>query len=126
MQVAVGFWYLLSIPSDLIPQFMGQDLLSTIILMIGILAGIGALVFAFLGKLTGAVVHLLITLVAMILTRYNLRMMYLSDNFKLDELQLTPQYGVLALFVLILIAGVVAIIYMLKVSSIKSEREVTP
>ncbi len=126
VQVAIGFWYLLAIPSGLIPGFMGQDLLSTIVLMVGIAAGIGALIFGFLGKLTGAVVHLLITLVAMIVTRYNLRMMYLADNFEPGSLVISPQYGILALFLIILIIGVGSIIYMLKVSANNSGKEVTP
>lgn len=114
VQVVVGFWYLLSIPQSLIPQFMGQNLFATIILMLGILAGIGALVTAFLGKLTPTITQLLITLTAMIITRYNLRMMYLSDSFQLSQLQLKPQYGVLVLFLVILLVGLGAIYYMLK------------
>lgn len=114
VQIAVGFWYLLSIPQDLIPQFMGQNISATIILVIGIFAGIGALVTAFLGKLSPTISQLLITLLAMIVTRYNLRMMYLSDSFELSQLQLKPQYGVLVLFLVILLIGLGAIYYMLK------------
>jgi hypothetical protein len=122
VQVVVGFWYLLSIPQNLIPQFMGQNMLATIFLMLGILAGIGALVTAFLGKLSPTIIQLLITLVAMIITRFNLRMMYLSDSFQLSQLQLKPQYGVLALFILVLLAGLAAIYYMLKAGFNQKER----
>jgi hypothetical protein len=121
VQVVVGFWYLLAIPQDFIPQFMGQNLVATLFLMVGILGGIGALVAGFMGKFTLTITMLLITLLAMIVTRYNLRMMYLSDNFKLSELQLTPQYGVLALFLIVLLIGLGAIYYMLKVGFNKSE-----
>lgn len=114
VQVVVGFWYLLSVPQDIIPQFMGQNMVATLFLMLGILAGIGALVTGFLGKLRPTVIQLLVTLIAMIITRYNLRMMYLSDNFKPSDLQLSPQYGVLILFLVILLIGLGVIYYMLK------------
>jgi hypothetical protein len=122
VQVVVGFWYLLSIPQEFIMQFMGQNLVATIVLMLGILSGIGALVTGFLGKFSPTVSMLAITLVLMIVTRYNLRMMYLSDNFQLNELQLSPQYGVFVLFLIVLLAGLGAIYYMLKAGFNKSER----
>ncbi len=125
IQVIVGFWFLLSIPQDFIPNFMGKEIFSTIILMVGIVAGIGALIFGFLGKLKAAIAHLLITVAAMVINRFNLRTMYLNDNFKTDELTLAPQYGLLILFLIILLIGVAAIIYMLRISSTKTEKEVT-
>lgn len=122
VQIVVGFWFLLSIPQGFIMQFMGQNLVATLFLMIAILAGIGAMVTGFLGKFNPTVIQVLITLVSMIITRYNLRMMYLSDNFQISSLKLAPQYGVLALFILILLIGLGAIYYMLKVGFKKSER----
>jgi len=122
IQVVIGFWYLLSIPQDLIPQFMGQNLAATIFLMLGILAGIGALVTAFLGKLRPTIAMLLLTVISMIITRFNLRTMYLSDNFQVGSLELSPQYGILALFIVVLLAGLGAIYYMLKVGFNQKER----
>jgi hypothetical protein len=124
VQVIVGFWYLLSIPKDFIPQFMGQNIIATLFLLLGILAGIAALVSGFLGKLNLTIALTLLTLLAMLVTRYNLRMMYLSDFFQTKQLKVTPQYGVLALFLVVLLAGLAAIVYMLKVGFNKSEREV--
>lgn len=125
VQIAVGFWYLLSIPTALIPQFMGQNIIATLFLMIGILAGIGALVTGFLGKLRPTIIQVLVTLVAMIITRYNLRMMYLSDDFQLSQLKLEPQYGVLILFLVVLLVGLGAIVYMLKAGFNKKEGRVS-
>jgi len=121
VQIVIGFWFLFSIPQDFIPQFMGQDILATLFLMIGILAGIGALVTGFLGKLKPTISQILITLAAMIITRYNLRMMYLSDNFQLSQLKLSPQYGVLILFLAVLLIGLGTIAYILKVGFNKTE-----
>ncbi|MBN2174192.1 MAG: hypothetical protein JW731_08675 [Bacteroidales bacterium] len=125
IQMVVGFWYLLVIPADFLPKFMGKDIFSTIFLMVGIFAGIGALVFGFLGNLKATIAHVLLTMVAMLITRYNLRMMYLGDNFQLTDLTMNPQYGVLILFLVILLIGVGSIIYMLNISSTKSEGRVS-
>ena len=122
VQIVIGFWFLLSIPQDFIPQFMGQNLVATLFLMVGILAGIGALVTGFLGKFKPTIIQLVITLVAMIVTRFNLRVMYLSDNFQLSELKLSPQYGILILFLVVLLIGLGAIAYMLKAGFNKNER----
>ena len=122
IQVIIGFWFLLSVPSEFIMNFMGKDLFSTIVLLAGIAGGIGAIVFGFLGKLNAAVIHALLTLIAMVITRYNLRMMYLSDNFQLSSLTLEPQYIILVLFLIILVAGLGSVFYMLKISSVKAER----
>ena len=114
-QILVGFWYLLVIPRDYMLQFMGKDLLATIILMLGIVIGISAMVFAFLGNFKLTIIHTILTIVLMIITRFNLRMMYLSNDLQLSQLELSPQYGVLALFLVVLLIGLVAIWYMLKV-----------
>ncbi len=121
-QVVIGFWYLLAIPQDFMLQFMGNNLLATIVLMLGILTGIGALVFGFLGRFNATLIHVLVTLVLMVITRYNLRMMYLSDDLQLSRLQLSPQYGVMILFLAILVVGLIAIAYMLKVGFNKENR----
>lgn len=115
IQMIVGFWYLFSLPEDIMMKFIGRDLLSSIILLVGIAAAIGALIFALQGKLMVTLYHLLLTLVAMIITRYLLRMMYLSDNFSLSSLQLTPQWGVFALFIIILLIGLYFVLYMIKI-----------
>ncbi len=116
VQIAVGFWYLLSIPSEFMLKFMGQDMIATIFLMIGIAAGVGALIFGFLGKYIPAVVHLLLTLIAMIITRFNLRTFYLEDNFQISSLELSPQYFVMFLFFAVFIIGLASVGYMLKIS----------
>ncbi len=114
VQVVGGLWFLMAIPADFILQFMGRNLLFSIILLVGFLSGIGAIVTAFLGKLRPTVMQLLITMIVMILTRQNLRTLYLQDNFQLGSLQLAPQYGVLILFLVIFVIGLWSVWYMVK------------
>lgn len=119
-QIIVGFWYLFSLPEAQMMKLIGKDLLSSIILLIGIAGGIGALVFAFLGKYKATLIHLLLTLVFMVITRYLLRMMYLEDNFALSSLKLEPQWFVFILFVVILLIGLYSVWYMIKIGFLKS------
>ncbi|MBI9070944.1 MAG: hypothetical protein JEY94_05065 [Melioribacteraceae bacterium] len=122
-QVLVGTWYLLAIPSEFIPNFMGKDIVSSLVLLIGFLFGIISIIVAFKGNFNLTIITLFITMVAMITTRHNLRMMYLEDNFTLNQLILVPQYGVLALFLFVLLLGLVAIGYMLKIGFPKTNGE---
>lgn len=122
LQAAVGIWYLLAIPQEFVQQFMGGNGWATFCLILGASAGIGALATGFLGKFNATFILTLVTLAAMILTRYQLRMMYLSDNFSLSELKLKPQYGILVLFLVILLAGLAAIYYMVKIGFNKEGR----
>jgi hypothetical protein len=124
-QIIVGFWFLLSIPSEFIVQFMGQNLFFTIVLFLGILMAIGALISAFLNKLIPTLIHLVVLILSMAINRANLRSLYLQDVFTLDRLELSPQYGVMALFFLVLIVGLIVVGYMLKVAFAPTERRVT-
>src|SRR5690606_16396228 len=98
LQMAIGFIYLFTLPEDIMLKLIGRDLLSSIVLLIGIIAAIGALIFAFQGKLFATLYHLLLTMIAMVITRYLLRMMYLNDNFSLSSLEIEPQWTIFALF----------------------------
>jgi hypothetical protein len=125
IQMIVGFWFLLAIPSEFILQFMGQNLFYTIVLFLGILLAIGAIISAFLGKLLPTFIHLVALIIVMVITRTNLRSLYLEDVFTLDKLTLSPQYGVMALFFVIFAIGLVVVGYMLKLTFGAEERGAT-
>ncbi len=122
VQIIVGFWFLLAIPKEFMLQFMGQNMLYTIILMIGILLAIGAIITGFLGKFIPAFAHLLVTIIIMVITRMNLRSMYLDRFFNTDSLVLKPQYSILALFLLVFVTGLVIVAYMIKLAVTANQR----
>ena len=124
VQVVIGFWFLLSLPSEFIVQFMGQHMPATLFLFAGIVLAIVALMGGFLNKLSLTLIALAGTLLAMVVTRANLRSMYLSDAFSLSMLELSPQYDVMALFFAILLIGLAVVGYMIK-TAVKSEKEGT-
>jgi hypothetical protein len=67
-----------------------------------------------MGKLRPTVLQIAITLVSMIINRQNLRTLYLQESFQLDQLQVSPQYSVLFLFLIIFIIGLWSVWYMVK------------
>lgn len=115
-QIVIGLWFLMSLPKEIMMGFMGGNLLYTIVLTLGILLAIGVLFVAFRGKLTATLYHALAIVVLMVISRANLRSLYLSDDFHLDTLQLSPQYGVMALFFVIFGIGLAVVYYMLKIA----------
>jgi hypothetical protein len=114
VQIGVGLWFLISLGRDLMLQFMGGDVVATVVFVVGFLSGIGAVATAFGGKYRPTLIQICITLLAMVLTRDSLRGMYLQGTFDTASLQLTPQYGVLALFLIVLLAGLASVVWMLK------------
>ena len=122
VQIVSGLWLLMAIPSDFILNFMGRNVQASMVLLVGFLAGIGALVTAFLGKLRPTIMQIVITMAAMVITRQNLRTFYLEGKFQLDSLQMTAQYGVLILFLVIFAVGLWSVWYMVKAAIEARER----
>lgn len=114
IQIIIGFWFLLAIPSDFISEFMGGNIFYTILLFGGIITGIASIMVSINGKLNLTLVAFLLTIVFMVLTRDNLRALYMKDHFSFDQLTLNPQYGVMTLFLLIFVIGLGSVYYMIK------------
>jgi hypothetical protein len=116
IQLGIGSWYLLALPSPIVRNFMGRDMGKSLILLFGVLVGLGATMSAFRGKLRPTIVQLLITMIAMTVTRDQLRALYLQPYFQPSTLTVNPQYGVLILFLVVLVVGLGAVGYMLRLA----------
>jgi hypothetical protein len=112
VQIAVGFWFLIALPRDVMLAFMGGHILYTVLLVLGIVLAIGAMVLAFLGKFWPTLWHLLALTLVMVLNRLAVRDLFISRFFKVADLPLQPQYGVMILFIIILGIGLAAVWYM--------------
>jgi hypothetical protein len=121
VQMGVGFWYILALPAPFILKLMGQDGLRTGVLMLGILAGIGAAAYSFMGKYRAALIHVLTTMGLMVALRYLLRMDFLADNFTLSSLKVNPQWFVFTLFAAVLLVGLYAVWYMVRAGFFRKE-----
>jgi hypothetical protein len=114
-QAVVGGWFLFAIPGAQLKPLVASFGLGSITLGLGILAATGAVVSAFRGKLRPTIIQAGVTFVAMVLTRDHLRSLYLAGVSDPSELPVNPQYGIMALFLFILVIGLAAVAWMLKV-----------
>lgn len=114
VQIVVGILFLLSLPEKIMLNFIGGDSLATLVFLSGVIFAIIALLSGIKGKVHNTTVFLLLTLFAMVINRYHLRIFHLGDNFSISELRLIPQWDVFIIFLLILFAGTAVIVYMLK------------
>lgn len=121
-QIFVGLWWVIALPRDIMLELMGQDMLQTIVFLLGFLLAIGALVVALLGKLNLTIAHLAGLMVLMVIQRSLLRGSYLADDISYADLTVQPQIGVFILFLVAFVAGLVAVGYMLRhVNAVEKE-----
>ncbi len=114
-QFLVGAWLVMALPRPVMLAFMGRDPLATGLLAAGALAGLAALL-AGARRLTGAAVWLtLLTVTLMAATRAQVRSLTLAPYFTPASLPVTADNSPFFVFVLALLAGLLAIAYMLKV-----------
>jgi hypothetical protein len=122
VQFAVGVWFLISLPQTQMMLYMGQNKLATISFLIGILSALGA-IFVMSGSIRnqdprrGALTAIGLTgvvLIAMAIMRDILRDSYLAPYFKAGDLAVKTQWGVLILFLALLVIGLVVWMMMIK------------
>lgn len=129
-QLIVGFWLLLALPSPVLSAFMRGGAATTLPLGLGILAGIGLLVVLAgirdpLGEATRvrrALEFLVGAIVLMIVTRHQLREVYLAQWKPLEGAQVVPQWGIFLVFLVTFVIGVGLTVYaMVKAATDKPE-----
>ena len=122
VQFGVGVWFLMSLPQSKMLLYMGQNMLATICLLVGIIGALGA-IFVMSGAVRnedprpGAIPAMGLTalvLVAMAIMRDILRSSYLAPYFKAENLAVKTQWGVLILFMALLVIGLVVWLVMIK------------
>ena len=114
VQIGVGFCFLIALPAPVRLDMLGGSAGHTAVLAAGIGLGIAAMVTGFLGHLRATVILLLATVVTMALNRALVRAAYLADFFAPGSLELRPQYGVMALFLVVFVLGLGLVAHMLK------------
>ena len=118
--LAAGFWWVLALPRDVLLRFMGRDPLAATVLMLGIVLGMTALAaFAFAWRaanpapaVTAGVGALACTLVAMVVSRDQVRESALAlMGFEANPWVQT-QWVPMGLFVLLLVGAFATVIWM--------------
>jgi len=123
LNVLVGIWWLIALPREVMLRFMGRSPYAAAALGLGSLLGLATLVLmavwiyasrpARLARIAGAT--LVLTLVAMILARDEIRQGMLErSGFRVNS-WVEPQWGPIALFALLLAASLFIVVWMVVV-----------
>ena len=117
INILIGFWYLLSLPKELMTLFMGGNSGATAAFVGALLLMAGTLYGAWEKKLWLTLSHGVVLVVVMTFMRSWLRTEYLKDVFTLDQLQVVPQYSPMVFFFVTLAAGIVCLVWLIKKTS---------
>ncbi len=111
LQLMDGFWLLLALPESVLKAFMRSGPLAMVPLAVGVLAGV--LLLVVLAQITDPlaqatkvrrVAELIVgAAVFMVITRHQVRSLYLAPARTAEHLTVAPQWGVLALFLLVFV-----------------------
>lgn len=114
VNLAVGAWFLFSLPGEIIPAFMGGSLPATATLVAALTATGVMLAAGFKEKPKQAASWAVVTVFLMVCTRHWLRTLSLEPWFDFNTMPVTNQYGSFYLFLGFLVVGLALIAYMLK------------
>lgn len=108
----VGLVYLATLPKEDMMIFMGGDMAATIAFSLAFLLTIAVLVVSWKKKLWLTVGHVVVLVYLMVFMRAWLRSSYLREVFTLDQLQVVPQYSPLVFFLVTLVIGIAALVWL--------------
>jgi cytochrome bd-type quinol oxidase subunit 1 len=111
LQLVDGFWLLLALPEDVLKAFMRGGPTTMVPLTLGILAGVLLLVvlaqiaepLTSPTKVRRVAEFIVGTVVLMVLTRHQLRAIYLAPARASEQLTVATQWGALALFLVVFV-----------------------
>lgn len=115
LNLAVGVWFLMSLPREIMLRFMGGSLPATIILTAGLLCALGLLWLGLRKLPLHAAILTVLTVIFMAISRHNLRAFFLEPWFSSSSLPITGEYSTLMLFLFFLAVGVPCVIWMVRI-----------
>jgi len=111
LQLAVGLWFLASLPPSIRLLFLGGGTIETGLLIVALALAVISLL-TIQRWLAFGTVSILGTVALMAIIRHRLRAAYLASEFDPAKLAVQPQIAVFALFMLFLVCGIAAIAWM--------------
>ncbi len=104
VQLAVGLWFLFSLPRDFMQSFIGGNAVHTVILWAGVLLAVLAMLVVNRSAV-GAVALTVVAIALMSVTRHTLRGMYLSPHLDINAIPVNPQWAMFVIFAVLLVIG---------------------
>jgi hypothetical protein len=122
VNLAVGVWFLVSLPGHILSAFMGGSIPATLTLAVSLLCAAMLLVSGLRKAPVQATVWAVLTVFFMSCTRHWLRTLFLAPWFRIESTPVTHQYSSFYLFLGVLVVGLAMVGYMLKLYFKSGER----
>jgi len=113
VEVVVGFWFLASLPREVMLLFMGRSAAGTVLFAAGLVLTALVLLAGFRRRVLPTVVLTVVLVYLMTFLRDFVRTGYLAPVFSPDQLKVVPQYGPMVMFAVTLVAGISALAWMI-------------
>lgn len=123
-QYATGMWFYSSFPQQVAHAMGGGAMLPTLTFALSALLGIFSITTALQKRLTTTTWLLLATIVLMVALRDMVRDLYLEPYFSVYQRTVTHEYGAFVMFLITLLLGVGAVVWMIRAVIIDRYEEV--
>ena len=117
VEIGTGIPFLFSLPKNVQQMFIGGDPLHTALFLASLVAAYYCIYYGIKERVWPATASMAATVLLMVLVRDLARQAYLAKYFHPSDLQVVPQWSPLFLFVAILVIGIAAVIYMLRLAA---------
>lgn len=121
IQVPVGIWFLMSLPAQIVPKFLGQDLYPTIAFGASMGLALIAILCTAMSSATGSaltfkggLVAAVLTILSMVVTRHFLRLLYTQPFISPDKVPVNTQWDLLSVFILSAVGLIVYLTWLVK------------
>jgi len=129
--IVVGFWFLMTLRSEVRDLFMGRSKVATALMIAGMLLPIGAIVHLVLGlsgkkadrQAMAGIGAAVLTVALMVGMRDIVRTGYLNPVFRAGEMAVSSQWGVIGLFFLLFVGGLVTLGWMVRKVAAASQQK---
>ena len=123
LQLGAGTLFFLSLPAQIRHPFLGGETLPTTLLTVGIATALAAIILGALRKIWPTVIAAVGVVVVMAIIRDLVRRAYLAPYFKPADLLVASQsqYGLLALFFILLVITIGVVVYLLRLAATATE-----
>lgn len=113
LQLLVGVWFLLTLPSEVMKRFMGGNTVATGLLATGILLAFASLITGYQRKVMLTLWLSLPLIYVMSFMRDSVRTGYLAPFFNMTKVPVSVQWSPLLFFLVTLVLGLALIVWML-------------
>lgn len=125
VQIVVGFLFLAALPSPILLLFMGEDMLATALLTLGLVSALILLVAGMARRVWLCVGMAVPQIFLMSFMRDFVRDGYLKPHFSVESLTVVPQYSPMVMFVVALVAGLAIIVWILRKAVVSCQGQKT-